>query len=239
MKTHVNMVKGKSASRVSNQQATFELKQRVALALNKLADRDTYQLGVEELEKTVECLTPDGIAPFLSCILDTDTEKKSAVRKECVRLMGTLATSHEGLVGSHLGKMVASIVKRLKDSDSVVRDACVETFGVLASKLSCNRIETDGVFVVLVRPLFEALGEQNKQVQSGSALCLSQVIDNIHDPPPMVLQKMLARTVKLLKNPHFMAKPAVIELNRSIILVCKLCITHPLFLFILLYPCDI
>ncbi|KAL6507700.1 hypothetical protein OROGR_023895 [Orobanche gracilis] len=218
MKTHVNMVKGKATSRVSNQQAVFELKQRVLLALNKLADRDTYQLGVEDLDKIIECLTPDGIAPFLSCILDTDPGMKSAVRKECIRLMGTLATSHGGLVGPHLVKMVASIVKRLKDSDSVVRDACVETVGVLASRLSSSRSDTDGLFVVLVRPLFDALGEQNKHVQCGSALCLSQVIDNIHDPPPLVLQKMMARTVKLLKNPHFMAKPAVIELNRSIIL---------------------
>ncbi|KAH6825427.1 hypothetical protein C2S53_000999 [Perilla frutescens var. hirtella] len=212
------MVKSKATSRVSNQPAVFELKQRVVLALNKLADRDTYQLGVEELEKTIECLTPDGVAPFLSCILDTDFEKKSAVRKECIRLMGTLATFHEGLIGSHLGKMIASIVKRLKDSDSVVRDACVETVGVLASKLSSGRMETDSIFIMLVRPLFEALGEQNKQMQTGSAMCLSQVIDNIHDPPPLVLQKMLAKTIKFLKNPHFMAKPAVIELNRSIIL---------------------
>lgn len=218
MKTHVNMVKPKSTSRASNQQAVFELKQRVVLALNKLADRDTYQLGVEELEKTIECLTPDGVAPFLSCILDTDFEKKSAVRKECIRLMGTLATFHEGLIGSHLGKITASIVKRLKDSDSVVRDACAETVGVLASKLSSGRMETDSVFITLVRPLFEALGEQNKQMQTGSALCLSQLIDNIHDPPPLVLQKMLSRTIKFLKNPHFMAKPAVIELNKSIIL---------------------
>ncbi|KAL3642847.1 hypothetical protein CASFOL_013662 [Castilleja foliolosa] len=218
MKTHVNMLKGKTTSRLSNQQVVFELKQRVVLALNKLADRDTHQLGAEDLEKTVECLTPDGIAPFLSCILDTDSEKKSAVRKECIRLMGMLATFHGGLVGPHLGKMVASIVKRLKDSDSVVREACIETVGVLATRLSRSRSETDGLFVVLVRPLFEALGEQNKHVQCGSALCLSQVVDNIHDPPPLVLQKMLARTVKLLKNPHFMAKPAVIELNRSIIL---------------------
>ncbi|KAG8376327.1 hypothetical protein BUALT_Bualt09G0051700 [Buddleja alternifolia] len=218
MKTHVNMVKGKASSRVSNQQSVFQLKQRVVTALSKLADRDTYRIGVEELEKTVECLTPDGVAPFLSCILDTDSEQKSAVRKECIRLMGTLATFHQDLVGPHLSKMIASIVKRLKDSDSVVRDACVETVGILASKLSSSRIESDEFFVVLVRPLFEALGEQNKYVQSGSALCLSRVIDNIHDPPPLVLQKMLARTVKLLKNPHFMAKPAVLELNRSIIL---------------------
>jgi hypothetical protein len=115
--------------------------------------------------------------------------------------------------------MVASVVKRLKDPDSVVRDACVETMGILAAKLSNHGDESDGVFVMLVKPLFEALGEQNKQVQSGSALCLARVIDNSHDPPVSILQRMLARTIKLLKNPHFMAKPAAIELNRSIILV--------------------
>ncbi|KAK6126659.1 hypothetical protein DH2020_039606 [Rehmannia glutinosa] len=218
MKAQINMVKRKANSRVSNQQAVSELKQRVVLALNKLADRDTYQIAVEELEKTIECLNPDGVVPFLSCILDTDAEQKSAVRKECIRLMGTLAIFHEGIVGPHLGKMVASIVKRLKDSDSLVRESCIETVGVLASKLSGSRIENDGIFVLLVRPLFEALSEQNKQLQSGSALCLSRIIDNIHDPPPLVLQNMLSKTVKLLKNPHFMAKPAVIELNRSIVL---------------------
>lgn len=53
------MMKEKSTSRVSNQQAAFDLKRRVNLALTKVADRDTYQLGVEELEKTVEYLAPD------------------------------------------------------------------------------------------------------------------------------------------------------------------------------------
>ncbi|KAK3008430.1 hypothetical protein RJ639_014773 [Escallonia herrerae] len=211
------LMKARGTSRVNNQQVVFDLKHRVVLALNKLADRDTYQIGVEQLEKIIQFLTPDGVAPFLSCILDTDSEQKSAVRKECIRLMGTVATFHEGLIGQYLGKMVASIVKRLKDPDSVVRDACVETVGVLATKLSTDEGESDGVFVVLVKPLFEALGEQNKQVQSGSALCLARVIDNTNDPPLVILQRMLTRTVKLLKNPHFMAKPAVIELNRSII----------------------
>ncbi|GAV59730.1 hypothetical protein CFOL_v3_03261 [Cephalotus follicularis] len=216
MKAHAQM-KARGFSKVNTQQVTFELKHKVVLALNKLADRDTYQIGVDELEKTAECLTLDGISPFLSCILDTDSEQKSAVRKECVKLMAALVRFHEALIGPHLAKMVASIVKRLKDPDSVVRDACVETMGVFAAKLSNSDDESDGVFVVLVKPLFEALGEQNKQVQAGSALCLARVIDNTHDPPVSILQRMLARTIKLLKNSHFMAKPAVIELNRSII----------------------
>ncbi|KAH7856215.1 hypothetical protein Vadar_034030 [Vaccinium darrowii] len=210
-------LKAKGTTRVNHQQVMFELKQRVVFALNKLADRDTYQIGITELGKTIECLNTDGVALFLSCILDTDSEQKSVVRKECIRLMGLLVNLHGGLVAPYLGKMVASIVKRLKDPDTVVRDACVETTSVLASKLCNDQGKNDGIFVGLVKPFFEALGEQNKQVQSGAALCLARVIDNTNDPPASILQRMLTRTIKLLKNPHFMAKPAVIELNRSII----------------------
>ncbi|XP_076908054.1 TORTIFOLIA1-like protein 2 [Bidens hawaiensis] len=216
MKLHAPLKSKGVSTRVNNQHVIFELKQRVVLALNKVSDRDTYEIGVDELGRIIENLTPDGISPFLSCILDTDSEQKIAVRKECVKLMGTLTTFHHDLVIPHISKMVASIVKRLKDSDSVVRNACVETMGVLASKCGVNN-ESESGFVILVRPLFEALGEQNKHVQFGSALCLSRVIDHTRDPPLPILQRMLIRTTKMLKNPHFMAKPAIIELNRSII----------------------
>ncbi|KAL2898882.1 TORTIFOLIA1-like protein 2 [Bienertia sinuspersici] len=210
-------MKSRGAKKMANpQQVVYEFKHRVVTAMNKIADRDTYQIGVQELEKAAESLSPDGVVPFLSCILDPDSEQKSAVRKECVRMMGVLVKLHGDVIGPHLGKMVSSIVKRLKDQDSIVRDTCVETMGVFASEFG-NQDENDGVFVLLVRPLFEALGDQNKQIQAGAAMCLARVIDNMNDPPVSILQKMLARTMKLLKNSHFKAKPAVIELNKSLI----------------------
>jgi HEAT repeat associated with sister chromatid cohesion len=190
----------------------FELKQRILLSLNKLSDRDTYQLGSEELERVAESLSPDMIPPFLFCIADMDSEVKSSVRRECIRLMGVLAILHGALLGPHMVKIVSSIAKRLKDSDSVVRDACIETCGVLSRNV-------EGVFVILVRPLFEAMGEQNRYAQGGGALCLARVIDESVDLPIEILPQMLSRVVKLLKNQHFMAKSALIELIRSIIQV--------------------
>lgn len=222
MKTTNMQAKGRGGGNMkaaNPQQVIFELKKKVVTALNKLADRDTHQRGVDELENTVEHLAPDKISCFLSCILDTDSEQKSAVRKECIRLMATLARFHHGLVAPYLAKMVSSVVKRLKDQDSVVRDACIETMGVLASKMSCYEDESYGVFVSLVKPLFEAIGDQNKYVQSGAALCLARVIDSSPEAPVAIIQRMLTKTVKLLNSSHFIAKPAVIELNRSIILV--------------------
>ncbi|XP_009396702.2 TORTIFOLIA1-like protein 2 [Musa acuminata AAA Group] len=199
------------------QQAVFEMKQRVILSLNKLADRDTYNIGVEELEKAALKLPPDMIAPFLSCVAETNAEQKSAVRAECVRLMGTLARSHGILLAPYLGKVVGSIVKRLKDTDSVVRDACVEACGVLATSIRGGEGGGGATFVALAKPLFEALGEQNRYVQVGAAHCLARVIDEASDAPQNILPQMLTRVIKLLKNQHFMAKPAIIELIRSII----------------------
>uniref|UniRef100_A0A0E0EUX1 TOG domain-containing protein n=1 Tax=Oryza meridionalis TaxID=40149 RepID=A0A0E0EUX1_9ORYZ len=206
----------KSSAVTSKGKAVFELKHRLVQAINKIADRDTYQIGLDELEKAADTLAPDMVGPFLSCVVDTDAEQKSAVRKECIKVIGTLARSHGSLVAPHMTKMVTSIVKRLKDADSVVRDACVDTCGTLAL---CARDYGDGgaALVALVRPLFESLGEQNRYVQAGAASCLAKVIDESNYFPGPVLPQMLVRVVKLLKNPHFMAKPAVIELIRSII----------------------
>lgn len=210
-----------SGRAVSSQQVAFELKQKVVHSLNKLSDRDTCHLGVEELEKMVCGLGAEGITPFLSGIIETDSEQKSAVRKECVRIMGVLARFHGGLLAPHLGKMVASVIKRLKDTDSVVRDACVETVGMFALNVVRCHGGLDngdgGDFLLLVKPLFEAMGEQNRYVQTGAALCLARVVDDTTKPPIQILHPMLNRVIKLLKNHHSMAKPALIELVRSII----------------------
>ncbi|XP_074285353.1 TORTIFOLIA1-like protein 2 [Silene latifolia] len=210
-------VRSKVPRKANPQQVVYQLKHRVVIALNKIADRDTYQIGVQDLQKTAASLNPDGIIPFLSCLLDSDSEQKTAVRKECIRMMGVLSKIHGVLMGPHLGKMVTSIVKRLKDQDSVVRETCVETMGILAMEFGNSQVGGDDVFVLLVKPLFEALGEQNKHIQAGASMCLARVIDSMIDPPVSILQKMLARTMKLLKNPHFMAKPPILELNKSLI----------------------
>ncbi|CAJ2665188.1 unnamed protein product [Trifolium pratense] len=199
--------------------SNFEMKQRVVTALNKVGDRDTHQIGTKELDIILHALTPQSISPFLSCILDIHSQQKTSITKQCLKLMGTLATVYESLILPHLPKMVASVVKCFRDPDSSVREACVEMVAVLALKLgNQNNNHEDKVFVLLASPIFEALvGEQNKHVQSVSAFCLATIIHNTHQPPLPLLHNILTRILKLLKNPHFMAKPALIELNRSII----------------------
>ncbi|XP_078434550.1 ARM repeat superfamily protein [Wolffia australiana] len=211
-------IKATRSKAISPQQASFELRNRVFLALNKLADRDTHQIGVEELDKIINNLGPESIVSVLSCISETDSEQKSAVRKECVKLMGTMTKLHGALMAPYLGKMIASIAKRLRDPDTVVRDVCGETVGLLAYHLGCFSYgDNGGAVAVLSKPLFEALGEQNRNVQMGAAMSLTRVFDEAREVPISLLQQMLTRIIKLLKNPHFMAKPALVDLIRSIV----------------------
>eukprot|EP00253_Pinus_taeda_P017584 PITA_17584 len=208
---------GRSSSigkQVNHQQATHRLRQRVIGAINKLSDRDTYTIASAELESVARSLNSDGFSPFLSCLYDTDSQQKSTVRKECVKLFATMADAHGDSLSPHLSRMVGNVVRRLKDPDSNVRDACVDAIGVMASRIT----DSNSSISAFVKPFWEAIGEQNRYLQVGSALCLSRAIDNAADPQlPGLLQRLLPRIVKLLGNPNFMGKAALLSLVGSVI----------------------
>lgn len=189
--------------------ALIELKQRILSMLHKLSDRDTQQLAVEELERIAQNLSPEEISLYLTCLYDTDAQQKSVVKRECMRLVGTLATLHGDLLSPHLPKMVANIVKRLKDPDSNIRDACVESMGVLASQI--GGAGPGAATTVFVKPLLEALGEQNKTLQIGAAMCLARVVECVKDPHPPTLQRLCPRMVKMLASPNFLAKSSLLS----------------------------
>lgn len=201
----------------------MELKHRILAALSKLSDRDTQQLAVEDLEKIVESLSPEGISMCLSCIYDTDVQQKGIVKKECIKIFGTLAALHGDLVTPHLPKIVASIVRRLKDPDTSVRDACVDAMGVLSANILTlpvmRRQESGGQMsdlATIVKPLFDALREQNKSVQSGAAMCLARVIESAKAHPSGGMARFCQRVCKLLTNPSFQAKAALLPVIASL-----------------------
>eukprot|EP00249_Psilotum_nudum_P010807 c22779_g2_i1 orf=339-3224(-) len=208
----------------------IELKQRILAALSKLADRDTQHIAVEELEHIAESLSPEGLSVCLSCLYDIDLRQKSAVIKERMKMLGTLATLHGNLLTVHLPKIVANVVRRLRDSDSSIRDACVETMGTLASKVAPPALSVGayggaengvaaafaGPLGVFFKPLFDALNEQNRGVQVGAAMCLARVIESANNPHPAALQRLCPRIVKYLNSPNFSAKPALLSVIASI-----------------------
>ncbi|KAI5074198.1 hypothetical protein GOP47_0010159, partial [Adiantum capillus-veneris] len=229
-KTRLGGPSGTKTGTPTPQHAQMELKQRILVALGRLADRDTQQIGIEELDKLVETISPDCVAVFLSCLYDSEMQQKSVVKKECVRLFSSLASVHADLLVPHLTKIIASIMRRLRDPDSSVRDACVDAIASLSARMLCpptsslSGLEKENgtqnasalTLATFSKPLFDALSEQNKSVQTGAALCLARVIESAKSPPLSALSRLCPRICKFMSNPNFLARPALLEVVGSL-----------------------
>ncbi|XP_028784055.1 TORTIFOLIA1-like protein 3 [Neltuma alba] len=188
------------------------LKQKVFTCLTKLSDRDTQSIAANELESIARNLDSNSVPVFLSCIHSTNSSDKSPVRKQCVHLMQVLSETHGNTLSPYLSKILAHIVRRLRDPDSSVRSACVNSVSALSAHI------TKQPFASFLKPLTEALfTEQDQNSQLGAALCLASAIDAAPDPDPARLAKLLPRVEKLLRSGSFKAKPALLTLIGSVI----------------------
>ncbi|XP_028760285.1 microtubule-associated protein TORTIFOLIA1 [Neltuma alba] len=211
-----------SSSSLSSHLAMVELKGRILTSLSKLSDRDTYQIAVEDLEKIIQSLSPESIPMILNCLYEASNDPKPAVKKESLRLLTVVCASHRDSTSTHLTKIIAHIVKRLKDSDSGVKDACRDAIGALSAQYlkgvggGTDNGGLGSVVALFVKPLFEAMGEQNKGVQSGAAICMAKMVECASDPPISSFQKLCPRICKFLNNPNFLAKASVLPVVASL-----------------------
>ncbi|XP_042493928.1 microtubule-associated protein TORTIFOLIA1-like [Macadamia integrifolia] len=210
-----------SSSSLSSHLAMVEVKQRILNSLSKLSDRDTYQIAVEDLEKNIQTLSPDGngVSILLNCLYDASNDPKPAVKKESLRLLALLCTTHSDYALTHLTKIIAHIVRRLKDSDSGVRESCRDAIGTLSSQYlggDADNGNIGSVVSLFVKPLFEAMAEQNKTVQAGAAMCMARMIDSAADPPVAAFQKLCPRISKFLNSQNYLVKAALLPVVASL-----------------------
>ncbi|XP_074299829.1 microtubule-associated protein TORTIFOLIA1-like isoform X2 [Silene latifolia] len=217
-----------STSSVSTHLAMVELKQKILTSLSKLSDRDTHQIAIEELETLIQTLQNDAVPMLLNCLFDSSSsDPKPSVKKESIRLLSNLCGSHPDSTGTHLVKIIAHLARRLRDPDSGVRDACKDVIGCLSGiylKGSGNSSNGEGegngggMVSLFVKPLFEAMGENNKGVQIGAAMCLGRVVDCATNPPISAFVKLCPRVCKFLNSPNYFAKssllPVVVSLSQ-------------------------
>ncbi|KAL0722293.1 hypothetical protein Bca4012_036892 [Brassica carinata] len=84
--------------------------------------------------------------------------------------------------------------------------------------LNTGREELSNTLAVglFVKPLFEAMGEQNKVMQSGAAMCMARMMESAATPPVASFQKLCPRICKLLSNSSFLAKASLLPVVSSL-----------------------
>ncbi|MED6136697.1 hypothetical protein PIB30_058171 [Stylosanthes scabra] len=194
--------------------STQDLRQRVIVLLNKLSDRDTLAVATAELESIARTLSPDSFSSFLSCIHNTDSSSKSPVRKQCVNLLSLLSRFHGDALAPFLSKMIGTVIRRLRDSDSAVRSACVDAVSTMSSRIT--KLPFAAAFL---RPLMDALAqEQDANAQIGAALCLAAAVEASPEPDVEALRRSaMPRLGKLAKSEACKAKAALLVLIGSIV----------------------
>lgn len=100
----------------------------------------------------------------------------------------------------------------MKDSDSGVKYACRDAIGALSSQYLNN----ESVVGLFAKPLFEAMSEQSKTVQAGAAICMTEMVDSAAEPPIAAFQKLCLKVCKLLNNPNFLGKAALLTVVSSL-----------------------
>lgn len=73
---------------------------------------------------------------------------------------------------------------------------------------------------LFVKPLFKAMVEQNKSLQSGVAICMGKMVDSAMEPPVAAFQKLCSRICKLLNSPNYLTKASLLSVVGSLSQVC-------------------
>ena len=148
------------------------LKQKTLDALTRLGDRDTARVAVHELTRLITSMPPEHLPVVVQCLCDESAAApKPTARREVLRLFETVADAQREHALPHLPRLVAATIRRMKDPDPIVGDACVETLGALAEAAAClppsiSRAVLSGPDAVgphFVRPVIDAMHETNSR----------------------------------------------------------------------------
>ncbi|CAN6239485.1 unnamed protein product [Urochloa humidicola] len=184
------------------------LKQRVNRCLLKLSDRDTEAMAAAELEAIARALGPDELPAFVSAVSDARPTDKTPLRRHALRALALVAASHpRDAVAPLVPRILAAALRRVRDQDSSVRAALVDTARAAASASASAS--------AALRPLTDALlHEQDQCAQLAAALATAAAVEAsalTADLAPY-LHKLQPRLLKLLRSNAFKAKPALITL---------------------------
>ncbi|KAL6633575.1 hypothetical protein ACP70R_026246 [Stipagrostis hirtigluma subsp. patula] len=184
------------------------LKQRVNRCLLKLSDRDTEAMAAAELEAIARALAADELPAFVAAVSDARPTDKTPLRRHALRALALVAAAHpRDAVAPLVPRILAAALRRVRDQDSSVRAALVDTARAAAAASASAS--------AALRPLTDALlHEQDQCAQLAAALATAAAVEAAALTADLAsyLHNLQPRLLKLLRSNAFKAKPALITL---------------------------
>jgi HEAT repeat protein len=129
--------------------------------------------------------------------------EKPLARREHARSLGVVAHLQRDSMSPFLPKTMTALVKRLKDSDVLVREAASESIGKLCRYVP-PPVEGGTPLSVFFKPLFHAMESPNREWQHGAGLAIAHVVQNAHRrlSEATELARFLPRLLKAVSLPE-------------------------------------
>ncbi|CAN1318659.1 Microtubule-associated protein TORTIFOLIA1 [Linum perenne] len=195
--------------------AQVALKQKVLNSLSKLADLDTYQIAVKDLDFIAQSLSLSDLQVLLNTLYSSSSNitNKPIVRRESIHLLSLCHQYHCDSKSPNLRRTVTHIIELLRDPDPSVRKACCRAIGVLSGIYLKPEVVSEARVKLFVEQLFKALREQNGDMQSGAAMCLEKMVEcaATNNTVGAEFENLLPRICKMLNNKSFQAKASLLS----------------------------
>ncbi|CAN0901056.1 Microtubule-associated protein TORTIFOLIA1 [Linum grandiflorum] len=195
--------------------AQVALKQKVLTSLSKLADHDTYQIAVKDLDFLAQSLSLNDLPVLLNTLYSSSSNftNKPIVRRESIHLLSLCYQYHCDLRVPNIRRTITHIVQMLRDSDPSVRKACCRAFGVLSGIYLKQEVISEARIKLFVGQLFKALRDQNEDVQSGAAMCLVKLVECAATNSTLAAEfkNLLPSINKMLSSKSFQAKASLLS----------------------------
>jgi hypothetical protein len=165
-------------------------------------------MAAAELDAIARALAADELPAFVSAVSDARPTDKTPLRRHSLRLLALVAASHpRDAVSPLVPRILAAALRRVRDQDSSVRGALVDTARAAAAASASAS--------AALAPLADALlHEQDQCAQLAAALATAAAVETSALTADLAsyLHKLQPRLLKLLRSNAFKAKPALITL---------------------------
>eukprot|EP01023_Acetabularia_acetabulum_P057160 TRINITY_DN6648_c0_g1_i6.p1 TRINITY_DN6648_c0_g1~~TRINITY_DN6648_c0_g1_i6.p1 ORF type:complete len:583 (-),score=82.62 TRINITY_DN6648_c0_g1_i6:202-1950(-) len=197
---------------LSIRQRRNQYKDNFLQSLGKLSDRDTEQIGFQELgQYIVECNDLEDLSVAVNAFTSINTESPTFTRKDTLKLIEFLLTTanpqQAQLISSrYLQKIVGYVKGKFIDPDPAVRELSGITLGKIAGHVSASKGESNKT---ITSQILECMASQNSNISCMATISLLNY--STSDFPPDLTDAQVKQLLKLLNSQHFLGKANLLK----------------------------
>jgi len=219
------MHKKTSTSRLrTSVETTKQFRQLIVNSLGKMKDAHTAQVAFEELKELmrIHVNNTERMNTLLSIFAEQNEHMGLIQRKEGMKLFGVMGEVFESSLFPFIPKIIAICQKRVEDPQ--LHTSVSDSLGIMTHHIFKQADPSEKIkqLSVIVEQFLDIMRQGSKNVQIGSGMCLTRVIQNSPiETLTAVLEPLTNSLLELTQNSSLKCNTQVLETLISLVLAVE------------------